>query len=232
MTGTEAFRRLASCRNSRPFIPGSFKSVTIRSTGSRRKHFNPVSASGAIDTVWPSSPRLISRRRRILGSSSTIKMLGIRVVLVHVCFHFRLHLRKDNLEAGAMTGLAGHPNCAAMRIDDFGHNRQPQTYSTFFGSNKWIENLLFHLRWNSWAGVLDLHDHSAPLLSAIRTNPEDQGSALFPHGLAGIQYEIIENLLAKLFIHHGGRQIRRIITLDIDPICYPLLCQRLQRPLN
>src|SRR5205823_11013453 len=100
------------------------------------------------------------------------------------------------------------------------------------GSNKRIENLLFHFRWNSWAGVLDLHDHSASLLSAIRTNPEDQGSALFPYGLAGIQYEIIENLLTKLFIHHGGRQIRSIITLDIDPICYPLLGQRLQRPFN
>src|SRR5947209_1204581 len=203
MTGTEAFRRLASCRNSRPFIPGSFKSVTIRSTGSRRKHFNPVSASGAIDTVWPSSPRLISRSRRILGSSSTIKMLGIRVVLMHVCFHFRLHLRKDNLEAGAMTGLAGHSNCAAMRIDDFGHNRQPQTYSTFFGSNKRIENLLLHLRRNPRPRILNLNHHPLPLLSAIGANPDDQISTLLSHGLAGIQKKVVKDLLTQFFIDYG-----------------------------
>ena len=78
-TGSAAFCRLIAWRNSRPFIPGSLRSVTTRSTVFSRRSFSPASASPADSVLNPSSPRFNSSRRRIFASSSTIKIVGIVV---------------------------------------------------------------------------------------------------------------------------------------------------------
>ncbi len=46
--------------------------------GFSRSSFSPVSASPAENVVNPSSPRFNSSRRRILASSSTIRIAGMR----------------------------------------------------------------------------------------------------------------------------------------------------------
>src|SRR5580658_3997871 len=81
-TGRAAFWRLMVCRNSRPFMPGSFKSVRTKSMGFSRSSLRPASASPAENVVNPSSPRFNSSSRRIFASSSTIKIAGIPYLLI------------------------------------------------------------------------------------------------------------------------------------------------------
>src|SRR6266571_2293712 len=76
-------------RNSRPFIPGSLKSLRTRSIASRPRIFRPVSASPAEKVVQPSSPRFSSSRRSIFGSSSTISTDAI--ALFELLSDFRPH---------------------------------------------------------------------------------------------------------------------------------------------
>src|ERR1700690_342179 len=75
--GSAAFCRLADCKNSSPLTPGNLRSVRTRSTVSEASSFNPVSASPAESALNPSSPRFNSSNRRILASSSMMRIVGM-----------------------------------------------------------------------------------------------------------------------------------------------------------
>src|SRR5258706_488210 len=55
-TGNAALWRLMGCRNSRPFMPGSLRSVNTKSMGFSLSNLRPVLASSAEKVVKPSSP--------------------------------------------------------------------------------------------------------------------------------------------------------------------------------
>ena len=75
-TGNSALTRFTACRNSRPLMPGSLKSVTTRSKGSLPRSCRPVSASGRRAGVKSLFGELQFEQAPHLGSSSTIKIDG------------------------------------------------------------------------------------------------------------------------------------------------------------
>src|SRR5579859_5697377 len=182
-TGKAAFWRLMVCRNSRPFIPGSLRSVRTRSMEFSRSSLRPVSASSAEKVVNPSSPRFNSSRRRILASSSTIRIAGMFASssipqisrdhqmssLTHGSFVGGGWEKYYEMSAGAR--CAGFPRAsraiaggiarsfdadrAVMSIDNFRNDGQPQADAAFFRGHKRVEDLFPQLRWNARTGVVN-----------------------------------------------------------------------------
>ncbi len=165
-TGNAAFCCLIACRNSRPFIPGSFRSVTTRSTEFSRRSFSPASASLAESVAKPSSPRFNSSRRRILASSSTIRIVDILVgaysPLATSAPEPQRNSSESNLRLRCLRGsrlvargkkdyetssllivtASFDANRSMMPVNNPRDNRQAESHTRFLGGHKRIEYLL------------------------------------------------------------------------------------------
>src|SRR5580704_7418943 len=167
-TGRAEFCRLMVCRNSKPFMPGSFRSVRTRSTEFSRSSLRPVSASPAENVLNPSSPRFNSSRRRILASSSTIRIAGMvasfliretsRDHQMSRLSHRRLLVGgwEKYYEAGALTwcghsGMLGafHSDRTAMPINNLRDDGESQSDSGFLRGHEGIKDLFPQLRRNA-----------------------------------------------------------------------------------
>src|SRR5271154_140335 len=237
-TGNAAFCRLSVCRNSRPFIPGSLRSVTTRSTVFSRRSFSPLSASPAESVVKPSSPRFNSSSRRILASSSTIRIVGKpsggcsplprpRPKCYVVKRNSLRCLCTRNLITGGEKDDEACPlqttrfpvtvdaDRSMMPIHDPGDDRQTQAHAGFFGADKRIENLFPQLCRNSWTGVFDPHFHSVPT-SVVRPQCHDsQRASAAAHGIISILNQIHERLLTETLIQGNQRQVGFVLPLDV-----------------
>src|SRR6267143_5986558 len=87
--------------------------------GSELSNFNPVSASPAERVLRPSSPRFSSSNRRILASSSMMRIVGIWLARVG-------------------TGALARPSRAqlgsCLRLDGFSQRKEDREYSPAFRS--------------------------------------------------------------------------------------------------
>src|SRR5271167_2746040 len=245
-TGRAAFWRLMVCRNSRPFMPGSFRSVKTRSTEFSRSNLRPVSASSAENVVNPSSPRFNSSRRRIFASSSTIRIAGMGA---HSSLrgvsrdHQMSRFSHGSLLAGsgekhykmragttiAVTGTARSfdPNAALMPVNNLRDDGESQTNAGFLRGYEGIENLFPQLRRNAGASVFDAHFHPvkvAAVAAGLRFPCLDTKHATAgPHGIVGILHNINECLFTQALIQRHERQTSRIFFLDLDRRTLPEL---------
>src|SRR5208337_399243 len=215
-TGSVTFCRLAVCRNSSPLMPGSFRSVRTRWTGSEASSFNPVSASPAESVLKPSSPRFSSSRRRILASSSMMRMVGIRLARVGT----GALARPSRTQLGSRLGLASfiqrkeeRKHRAApwripdmdrpvMAVYDLRNDGQAQLYSGFLRGHKWVENFFAQFVGNAGAGVgqAEFHSFSIVLCGGLNLDAQRARVARVLHGFVGILHQIEEGLLAQAFV--------------------------------
>src|SRR5215472_12028388 len=222
MTGSAAFWRLTVCRNSSPFIPGSFRSVTTRSMGSALSILSPVSASPAEKVTNPSSPRFNSSKRRIFASSSTIKIAGISLES-SICLCSRNHqmslvrrhrglagsgkkyykARARPLAFGRVAVRAFNANRSMVAINNLRNDRQAKSNTSLLGGHKRIENLLAQLLGNAGPRICDTHFNAVCASAFARFPPgfhrldSQNASALRAHGIVRVLHDVDEGLLAQ-----------------------------------
>src|SRR6266481_9627064 len=191
-TGNAALCRFTPCRNSKPFIPGSLRSVTTRSTVFSRRSFSPVSASPADSVLKPSSPRFNSSRRRIFASSSTIRMVGICLAIAR-CFLALLRCslvargEKDH-EPGSPLTVAGilEANRSVVPVNNPGDDRQSQSHTGFLGGHKRVKDLFPQFHRNSRPRVFDPHLYSVTVHGVGSRHRDAQFSATAAHRIISI----------------------------------------------
>src|ERR1017187_7094558 len=212
-TGTCAFCRRISARNSCPSMRGSFRSVSTMAA--RSTSFNPSSALAALSTSNPADINCSSSTRRSFSSSSTIRMrffmcrvsiVGWRGHLIHV-----IHGQRDAKNA-AFSGFALHCYLTAVLVHDLGHNRQPQPHSLRFGGEERIENILHLRRADAHSAVDYRHLGRAPFGARLHRDRAPLGSRL-----CRVQHQVVEHPLHQLRIEAKGRNLRRVIAVDRDP---------------
>src|SRR5579862_29229 len=224
------------CRNSRPFMPGSFRSVSTRSMEFSLSNLRPVSASPAESVVKPSSPRFNSSRRRIFASSSTIRMEGIAPVA-----SFRLYSRNHQMRALSCRSAFvhrwkkyhEHGACAVsgtlnadrpvMPIHDLRNDRQTQAYSSLLRRHKWIKNLLPQFEWNTRPRVFNANLDSAGIAAVCRRlhHLHAQHSPARAHRVIRILHDVHEGLLAQALIQRHLRQISLVVLLHLNRCALP-----------
>src|SRR6266849_729566 len=129
-------------------MPGSLRSVSTRSTGPFCNSLRPVSASPADRVSKPSSARFSSKSRRILASSSTIRMVAFEVVISVIgaaALLSRCPLRKEDHEAGSVSVHVLQSAGRVVLVNNLRNDRQAKADAGFLRRDKRIENLVTHL---------------------------------------------------------------------------------------
>src|SRR5450631_1332506 len=240
-TGSAGFWCLAVCRNSRPFIPGSLRSVRTRCTGSEASSFNPVSASPAESVLKPSSPRFSSSSRRILASSSMMRMVGIW--LAHVgtgalarpsrawlgsCLRLAAFFeRKEECKHRAASWGVLDMDCPMMTVHDLRNNGEAESYAGFLRGHKWVEDFFAQCVGNTGAGVSQAEFHTfTPILHGrLNLDPQRAAGVFVLHGLVGVLHEIEEGLLAQAFVERNGRQVLCVVAFDAHRFTHILVAR-------
>src|ERR1035441_9574118 len=215
-TGTCAFCRRISARNSCPSMRGSFRSVSTMAA--RSTSFNPSSALAALSTSNPADISCSSSTRRSFSSSSTTRMRFFmrRVSSFGGFGGHRIHGQRD-AEDAAFAGFALHCYLTAVLVHDLGDNRQAQPHSRRFGGEKGIENVLYLRRADAHSAVDHRDLRRAPFGSRLHRDRAPVG-----RGLRRVEHQIVEHPLHQLRIESKGRNLRRVIAVDGDPRRLPL----------
>src|SRR5664279_3879298 len=197
-TGTCAFWRRISARNSCPSICGSFRSVSTMAA--RSTSFSPSSALAALSTSNPADISCSSSTRRSFSSSSTTRMRFF-MCRVSSCGGWRgrrIHGQRDTEDA-AFAGFALHCYLTAVLVHDLGDNRQAQPHSFRLGREKRIENIL-HLRRADAHSAVDHCNLGNPSFGPrLHRDRAPAG-----RGLGGIQHQVVEHPLHQLRIQGKG----------------------------
>ena len=162
-TGSAGFSRFAACRNSSPLMPGSLRSVRTRWTGSLAQQLQCRFPRRRAERVSkPASPRSSSSRRRILASSSTMRMVGIgqstiaaagRGCLARGLLRTRGKITRSTLRRCADSQL----DRAVVPVHDFRNDGKAKAHAGFLGGHKRIEDLLAQFAGNARTGVGEPH---------------------------------------------------------------------------
>src|SRR6267378_628508 len=217
--------------------------------GSEASSFNPVSASPAESVLKPSSPRFSSSSRRILASSSMMRMVGIR--LAHVGTGARMGTgalarpsraqlgscmrldgffkRKEKREHSAAPRSVLDTNRPMMPVHNLRNNRKPQSHAGFLRGHKRIENLFAQFFGNARTSVGQAKFHSLPIVLRSALNFDTQPAAVVSvlHGFVGILHKIEEGLFAQAFVERNERQPARVVALNPHGFARLLFSRRL-----
>src|SRR5579863_892296 len=159
-SGAFSFSRIFS-RVSKPSIPGSHTSSSTTSNACLLMISRLASPLSAVVVLKPSSSSTPLSDWRIVGSSSTMRMLCM-LVDGGLSDSVRYDWQFDH-KAGTDWPILFHANGAVVIFNNTIHDRKPKTGSALFGGEVWEKQPFFQLPGNAVASVGDsnLHDIAA-----------------------------------------------------------------------
>src|SRR5579863_2632167 len=204
-SGAFSFSRIF-CRVSRPSIPGSQTSSRTRSKSCLPRISRPASPLSASEALKPSSSSTPFSDWRIVGSSSTMRML---CMLVDGGRDNRFgHDWQLNYESRAYGLIFFHTNRAVVIFDYPIHDGESQTGAALLGGEIWHEQTLFQFAGNSVTGVGDSEFNHIAVRKQHRRNL-DLAKKSIVHGFCSIVYQIGQRSLDGFAVGHYVGQIRR-----------------------
>src|SRR5271170_6753581 len=216
-------------------MPGSFRSVSTRCTVSEASSFNPVSASPAESVLNPSSPRFSSSSRRILASSSIIRMVGIVLVglgragvgtgalprpsraKLSSCQRLYGFLkRKEKRKHRTALRRVLNMDRPVMSVHDLRNDGEAEPDAGFLRGHKRIENFFSQIfRYAGTAvGKTQLNSLAIVLRDGSNVNPQRSAVIFVLHGFVSVLHEIKKGLLAQAFVERNERQSTGIVAFD------------------
>src|SRR5208283_2333922 len=206
--------------------------------GSEASSFNPVSASPAESVLKPSSPRFSSSRRRILASSSMIRIVGMWLARVGTNALARsrrdsrprlsrraelgsylrfdgLFERKEKCKYSAALRRVLDMDRPMMTVHDLRYDGKAQSYASLLRGHKRVENLFAQLVGHAGTSVGKAQFHAFLIIpcSKLNTGPQRAAVVLILHGFVGVLHEIEEGLLAQAFVKRNERQSAGVVAL-------------------
>ena len=115
-----------------------------------------------------------------------------------------------------------------MVVHDLRDNREPESHAVFLGGEERIEDLFAESLGDAWPGVLEVDLDAAPAVGVRRRHFDPQFSVA-GHGLVSILRQVGEDLFAEPRVHRHLRQVRGVLSLDLDPGFRKAVPHRLQR---
>src|ERR1700722_15646720 len=204
-SGAFSFSRIFS-RVSRPSIPGNHTSSRTTSNACLLMISRPASPLSAIEVLNPSSSSTPLSDWRIVGSSSTMRMLCMLVD--GRCGDRIRNYREFNYEARAYGLSLFNTNRAVMVFDNAIYDGKPQAGAALLGGEVWQEQPLLQFTRNPVAGVSDDD------LDYVAGDHQSGGNLNFAeksvlHCFRCIVQQIGESALNGFRIRHHIGQLRR-----------------------
>src|SRR5580704_2982830 len=238
MIGIDGFLALSCLQTSRPLMRGIITSRITMSGDSLRARSRPATPSGAVSTWYPSNSKLSRNPATMLGSSSTIRILGMLSSLQtsrrrhFVSVDLGAH-RQSNSELATSSRTAVHRYLAAMRLHNVAH--QGKSQSAAFGvvdqrvshSIKFLKYLVLLFRWDADAVVHDFQLHRTVVTEKIYAD-----ELLVLRILEGVVDQVQQGPRHGLAIHPQRRHIFSDLLLEGEPVLLDLEAIGIQRVVH